>query len=280
MTLGEKIKNARKNAGITQNALAGDKITRNMISCIENGSATPSLDTLKYISDTLKLPISYFVSDNDDIFIHMKNQKIDKVKKYMNAEMYKEAIAMAESLPDTDDETAYILTECCSKYGRSLFMNGSLKEAEIILKKSLEFAKKTIYDTRIFENVAPMYLSICKNINAPLLDFDSSAFELGAKENEDYDFYKYMTMDAAYDFKNQAYKKHLIAKTYIKERNYRGALETLKDIVENKIYPEYNVYLMFNVYIDMENCYKQLFDFENAYRYSTKRISLIEGFGL
>jgi hypothetical protein len=44
--------------------------------------------------------------------------------------------------------------------------------------------------------------------------------------------------------------------------------------------PEYphNAYITFGVYSDLEICYKQLFDFENAYRYTSKRLSLIEGF--
>ena len=66
MNLGEKIKNARISKKITQSALAGEKITRNMLSQIENGKATPSLETLSYIAGELNLPIAYFFSENDD----------------------------------------------------------------------------------------------------------------------------------------------------------------------------------------------------------------------
>ena len=43
MTLGEKIKQARQEAGLSQRQLCGDAITRNMLSQIENGSARPSM---------------------------------------------------------------------------------------------------------------------------------------------------------------------------------------------------------------------------------------------
>ena len=41
--IGEKIKALRISKRMTQSELAGDQITRNMLSLIENGSALPSL---------------------------------------------------------------------------------------------------------------------------------------------------------------------------------------------------------------------------------------------
>ena len=39
MNIGDKIKKIRKEKKITQSALAGQRITRNMLSAIENGTA-------------------------------------------------------------------------------------------------------------------------------------------------------------------------------------------------------------------------------------------------
>ena len=79
MNLGEKIKNARISKKITQSALAGDKITRNMLSQIENGKATPSLETLSYIAGELNLPIAYFFSENDDEYFYEKKALINDI---------------------------------------------------------------------------------------------------------------------------------------------------------------------------------------------------------
>ena len=46
MTIGEKIRLARQEAGLSQRQLCGQQVTRNMLSQIENGSARPSVDTL------------------------------------------------------------------------------------------------------------------------------------------------------------------------------------------------------------------------------------------
>lgn len=64
MTLGQKIKNARLERGMTQKELVGETITRNMLSKIENDAATPSVRTLDYLAHALDLPVGYFLGDS------------------------------------------------------------------------------------------------------------------------------------------------------------------------------------------------------------------------
>lgn len=63
MELGEKLKQARQSAGLSQRQLCGDVVTRNMLSLIENGSAQPSMDTLRYFAQQLGKPISFFLEE-------------------------------------------------------------------------------------------------------------------------------------------------------------------------------------------------------------------------
>ena len=60
MDLGEKIKAARLGLGLSQRQLCGEAITRNMLSQIENGSAKPSMQTLRYLAERLGKSVSYF----------------------------------------------------------------------------------------------------------------------------------------------------------------------------------------------------------------------------
>ena len=64
MELGEKIKQARLEAGLSQRQLCGDAVTRNMLSQIENGSARPSMDTLRYFAARLGKTLSYFLEED------------------------------------------------------------------------------------------------------------------------------------------------------------------------------------------------------------------------
>lgn len=64
MELSQKLKQARLDAGLSQKALCGDRITRNMLSLIENGSARPSMDTLRYLAGRLGKPLSFFLDED------------------------------------------------------------------------------------------------------------------------------------------------------------------------------------------------------------------------
>ncbi len=61
--LGRRLKEARLEAGLSQRQLGGEKLTRNMLSLIENGAAAPSLDTLSYLAARLGKPVSYFLEE-------------------------------------------------------------------------------------------------------------------------------------------------------------------------------------------------------------------------
>lgn len=63
MDLGQKLKQARQEQGLSQRQLCGNVITRNMLSLIENGAASPSMDTLRYLAGRLGKPMGYFLEE-------------------------------------------------------------------------------------------------------------------------------------------------------------------------------------------------------------------------
>ena len=67
MDLGTKLRNARVEAGLSQRELCGDRITRNMLSQIEHGTATPSMNTLRYLAQRLEKPVSFFLDEAPDL---------------------------------------------------------------------------------------------------------------------------------------------------------------------------------------------------------------------
>jgi HTH-type transcriptional regulator, quorum sensing regulator NprR len=64
--IGYKIKQRRKEQGLTLKELAGNRITPAQISAIENEKCNPSPGLLNYLCDKLKVDIEYFTLSNED----------------------------------------------------------------------------------------------------------------------------------------------------------------------------------------------------------------------
>ena len=61
--IGERIREARRRAGLTQQQLAGDRYTKAYVSALETGIARPSMVALSYLCERLGLPPSHFLDE-------------------------------------------------------------------------------------------------------------------------------------------------------------------------------------------------------------------------
>jgi len=61
--IGQRIREARHRAGLTQQQLAGERYTKAYVSALETGIARPSMVALSYLSDRLNLPASHFIDE-------------------------------------------------------------------------------------------------------------------------------------------------------------------------------------------------------------------------
>lgn len=62
-TLGERIRTLRKQQKLTLEALAGDHLTKGMLSLIENNKANPSMESLSYIAERLGVEVSELLEE-------------------------------------------------------------------------------------------------------------------------------------------------------------------------------------------------------------------------
>lgn len=262
---------------MTQSALCNGVITRNMLSLIESGNALPSLETAAFLAERLSLPLAYLFSENDSLFVYEKAQKIQYIKELYKKKNCAYCMTVISSLSELDDELAYIYAKCAFFRGRECLLGGSLASASSFLNLAIQYCDKTFYSTDDIRAATPMYLAIAENIQSPLLEFDAVTYEMLHDEAYDFEFFKYITMDTEYEFSDTLYKRHLEAKALLKKYAYYDAIQILTELEEHKN-RQYNACVLFGVYTDLENAYKQIGDFENAYRYSTKRMSLISGF--
>lgn len=97
-TIGEKIKQLRVSKGMTQSQLAGEHITKSMLSQIENGKAQPSMGSLQYLAQQLGLEVSQLLEEDGSAEI---GSLLREVEDHAKRKEYVEVISKVEPLLET-----------------------------------------------------------------------------------------------------------------------------------------------------------------------------------
>ena len=286
MTIGEKIKKLRNGLGMTQAALCGDYITRNMLSQIENGIAKPSIDTVTYIADKLGVPAGFLLTDTDDLLAFQKLTCIDTLRDLYTEKKYFECAQICERLPGCDDEIALILSNCYLNIGKEHLQNGNIRAAENALNASLIFSDKTVYASDDVRRKAGIYLSMIdafrkKNTVTDVLE----AFQSSTSSDNDYDYLMYLNILKLIDdqkseyaakifdsvrVKNVLYRMHINARLSASALNFERARELLLGALNGEDESPDPI-LKYRLLGDLEQVCKALSDYETAYNASIQK---------
>lgn len=107
MTIGEKIKNARTENGLTQEALASKMmVSRQAITKWEADKGIPDVSNLKLLAQLLNVSVDYLLDDGDEIDINVIREIID-LSEYGKAVVKKKLTdkLMLEKYPDAEIRT-------------------------------------------------------------------------------------------------------------------------------------------------------------------------------
>lgn len=150
MTLGEKLRQARLEAGLSQRQLCGDTITRNMLSQIENGSARPSMDTLSAFARRLGKPVSWFLEE--DTVTSPNRQRMEQARDAFGREEYEAVIRELEHYesPDAtfDNEANLLRYLSLVVLAEQAVENGKPVYARSLLEQANAAAGQTVYMTK------------------------------------------------------------------------------------------------------------------------------------
>jgi len=154
--LGKKIKEARIAKKMTQNEVVGDFITRNMLSQIESGTATPSVKTLEYLSRVLDVPLAQLIPDQREDALLL----LDRAKKFLIHGFYDRVLEMEDEYPDQlEDEFSAIFSLASLYLSRKYFSEGNYREAARFAQKSMEYSEKGIYANTMIKTESIMLLN-------------------------------------------------------------------------------------------------------------------------
>lgn len=136
MELGEKLRQARLEAGLSQRQLCGDVITRNMLSQIESGKAGPSVATLQYLAGQLGKPVGYFLEE--DTALSPNIMRMEQARQAYAAHDYEQVLRILEEYqqPDElfDQEYSYLMALAGLERANRLLEVGDAMEAVPLLE--------------------------------------------------------------------------------------------------------------------------------------------------
>ena len=133
MELGEKLRQARISAGLSQRQLCGNEITRNMLSQIESGKARPSMATLQFLAAQLDKPVSYFLEDGT---YSPSDAALMQARQAFQAGLYRQAAQQLQLCKEASPETVYLEYLCLLELGKAAAAEEKYPYARQLLEKA------------------------------------------------------------------------------------------------------------------------------------------------
>ncbi len=289
MNIGEKIKNLRTSKMITQQELAGDFITRNMLSRIEHGAALPSLPTVMYLANRLGVPAGFLLAEEENEFLYQKIRHMPNIRRAFRMGDYRICRELcASALSESDDEIALLMAECALEIAKEEFLAGNLHNACYWLDTALRDAANTHYNTQHVTASAVVYFRFMRGISPTLCSYEAenlvpSERDLAAWQDP---FCRYVLIAEQiqrhvsphpYQASTPAERHlalHLEAAAACEKGEWAHALGLLEQILGDEQPPM--PVLLLCVLADMERCCKMLEDYKGAYDYSIHKLSVLE----
>lgn len=292
MNIGERIRELRISKLMTQSDLAGDRITRNMLSCIENGSANPSLSTIVYIAGRLGVPAGFLLAEQGDEMAFRKMSNLSNIKKaYTTGDVQSCRSLCLSGCPEPDDEISLLLANCDMGIAVDEFWRGKLRSSCRFFDEALSYVEKTIYSTDAIEAEIRVYFRYMERIShtlySDLLDEEKSLSvksdtvlsqyldALHALDNGDTSVAELLIERLANSGENSFFKAHLQNKLLIAAKNYKQAQKALQQLLHDGNMP-LNKIELYTVLEDLEICCRENEDYKNAYRFASEKVELLE----
>ena len=292
MNIGERIRELRISKLMTQADLAGDHITRNMLSCIENGSANPSLSTIIYIAGRLGVPAGFLLAEQGDEMAYRKMSNLSNIKKaYTTGDVQSCRSLCLSGCPEPDDEISLLLANCDAEIAAEEFWSGRLRSSCRFFDEALSYAEKTIYSTDAIEAEIRVYFHFMERISHTLYsDLLDEGKVLSVKSNSMISRYLHAldSLDSGdvtvaealinqltQTGENSFFEAHLQSKLLIANKNYKQAYKALQQLLQDSSTP-LNKIELYTVLGDLEICCREDEDYKNAYRFASEKVELVE----
>lgn len=264
MELGERIKAARLEAGLSQRQLCGEVCTRNMLSLIESGKAKPSMETLRHFAGRLERPLSWFL--DGETAASPNQQVMEKAERAWKNGNYSEGLAILGDYHGPDpvfDSSRYFLEIAfLLELAEEAIRQKKLPYARELLERVAQAGESTVYP---WDRQRWLLLRFAAGEDARKLEKELTGMEerlllLGQAALNGGDPAQAMTfLKASQQRQPQWYL--LFGQTAAALADYAAAAEALHTVEAQ--FPS-------QCLPALEICYREMGNFEMAYRYACK----------
>ncbi len=161
--LGRRLKSARLAKKMTQSDVVGSFITRNMLSQIESGTATPSMKTLEYLSGVLDLPLEKLLSESGGTESEQSSlAALRRAKQLLEEEQYEEVLRVEDASGLIADELHALRSMAHLEIARSLAetqQTESMQTAVMHARYAAQEAGKGLYANKTRAGEANLLIS-------------------------------------------------------------------------------------------------------------------------
>lgn len=261
MELGEKLRRARLEAGLSQRQLCGDIITRNMLSQIEHGTASPSMKTLQALCTVLGKPVSFFLEE--DTVLSPNQALMDTARQLYDERRYDDALQVLADYqspdPVYDREKQLLSALLCLEAARQAIAAGrTVQSRELLNRMELEgcYCAQELHRQRL------LLLSQSQSVSRFLPSLDEE-LRIRAKEAlaASQSQRAAALLDACEDQKSPQWNL-LRGQAHLARKDYSEAAKSFH--LAESSYPK-------EVYPRLEVCYRELGDYRLAYEYACRQ---------
>lgn len=265
MELGEKLRMARQEAGLSQRQLCGEVITRNMLSQIEHGTARPSMETLRFLAARLEKPVSYFLEE--DVVTSPNQTLMEQARQaYASGDVpgacqYLEAFRQPD--PVLEWEWRYLSSMAMQAAAAQALTQGKTLYARQLLEKAAAVdcgipgvqRQRLLLLGRIPGVELAEIVGQLPSLDEELLLRAEAALLMQAADRA-------QAMLAAAEDQESSRWNLLMGQSLLQKKQYAAASQCLKKAEED--YPEVCI-------AALEVCYRELGDYRQAYEYACKQ---------
>lgn len=280
MTLGQKLRKVRLQRGLTQSELAGDCITRNMLSQIENDQAKPSMRTLTHLADTLEVSVGWLLSDDLE-----QSDQLAQARTLFRTEQYAACLALLDALDAQNSELTQMQAICTQHLAHDALLDARFDEAEALARRALTCADGCVFALPLLRFSALDVLTRCRLASGGTDDVGTPLREAYLQLGADVAYHLAMArchlaqehIQAAEreiwsisDLPDGDRAEYLILRGHIalRKEQYENAILYFQQAEELTPLPRL---LRRELYAGLERCYKETEQYKLAYEYAAKQ---------